>query len=169
MSLGNGPLGSKILNDSLRASPASTASGLQTLSEIKYTQGRKIAVLAEMGELENPKEEHQRIGRLVAGLKINYLVAIGPMQKNVVIEAIKNGFTKENIFSVNNVNEAANVLKKIIKKDDLIYLKGSLMRHVERVLLILEGKEVGCQTIVCPFYHHCLECQFLKKGFYNRQ
>ncbi len=169
MSFEDGPLGTKVLNDSLRASPASTISGLQTLSEIKYTKGRKIAVLAEMGELEKAKEEHQKIGQYVAGLKINYLITIGPLQKNVAVEAIKNGFTEENVFSVNNVNEAANVLKKIIKKDDLIYLKGSLMRHVERVLLILEGKEVGCQTIVCPFYHHCLECQFLKKGFYNRQ
>lgn len=169
MSFEDGPLGTKVLNDSLRASPASTISGLQTLSEIKYTKGRKIAVLAEMGELEKAKEEHQKIGQYVADLKINYLITIGPLQKNVAVEAIKNGFTKENVFSVNNVNEAANVLKKIIKKDDLIYLKGSLMRHIERVLLILEGKEVGCQTIVCPFYHHCPECQFLKKGFYNRQ
>jgi len=169
MSLENGPLGTKILNDSLRANPASTASGLQTLSEIKYTQGRKIAVLAEMGELENPKEEHQKIGQLVAGLKINYIVGIGPLQKNVTAEAVKNGFTQENIFWVNNVADAAKVLKKIIKKGDLIYLKGSLMRHVERVLLILEGRKVGCQTIICPFYRHCLKCQFLQKGYTNPQ
>jgi len=165
MSLEDGPLGTRVLNDSLRANPASTASGLQTLSEIKYIQGRKIAVLAEMGELEKAKEEHQKIGQLVASLKINYLVAIGPLQKYAVSEAVKNGFTEENIFWVNNVDEAAKVLKKIVKKGDLIYLKGSLLRHVERVTLILSKKEVKCNVIVCHFYFHCLKCKYLKSGF----
>jgi len=158
MSVESGPLGTTILNDSLRANPTSTAFGLNTLSEIPHDKGRKIAVLAEMGELEKPEEEHRKIGGLVARLKIDYLISIGPMQKFVAEEAIKNGMNRDMVFSVTDVFEAADVLKKIVKENDLIYLKGSLLRHVERVLLILEGKKVGCHTVVCHFYHHCSQC-----------
>lgn len=164
-SVESGPLGTVILNDSLRANPTSTAFGLNTLSEIPYTKGRKIAVLAEMGELEKPEEEHRKIGELIAKLPIDYLVAIGPMQKFVAEEAMKNGMSKDLVSAVKDVFEAADVLKNIVKENDLIYLKGSLLRHVERVLLILGEKQVGCHAIVCPFYHHCSQCEYLKKGY----
>lgn len=141
MSVETGPLGTTVINDALRANPASTTSGLQTLSEIDYKKGKKIAVLAEMGELAHPEEEHKKLGKLLANLKIDYVVGIGPLQKYVVEEAIENGFAKNNIYLAKDVYEAANFLKNIIKKGDLIYLKGSLYRHVERVLQILDGKK----------------------------
>lgn len=165
MNVESGPLGTVVLNDSLRANPTSTAFGLNTLSEIPYTKGRKIAVLAEMGELEKPEEEHKKIGELIAQLKIDYLISIGPMQKFVAEEAMKNGMSKDLVSAVKDVFEAADVLKNIVKENDLIYLKGSLLRHVERVLLLVEGKKIGCHTIVCPFYHHCSQCEYLEKGY----
>lgn len=168
MSVEEGPLGITVLNDSLRANPSSTASGLETLSQIIYPQRRKTAVLAEMGELQFPEKEHQKIGRLTAKLDIDFLVAIGPLQKFVSDKAVKGGMAKDKVFWVVDVFEAAAVLKKILKRGDLLYLKGSLLRHVERVLLILAGKEVGCNVITCPFYHHCLTCPYLKIGYQNK-
>lgn len=169
MNVESGPLGTTILNDSLRANPSSTTSGLMTLSEIEYPKkAKKIAVLTEMGELEHPVEEHKKIGQLFSQLKIDFLVAIGPMQKYLAEEAVKTGMKKENVFWVKDVIEAAQVLKKIVKKDDLIYLKGSLLKHVERVLLILEGRKVGCDVISCQFYWHCPQCQYLEVGYQNK-
>lgn len=139
MNVEQGPLGTIILNDSLRANPASTASGLQTLDEIDYKKGRKIAVLAEMGELEKPQEEHKKIGQLIGRLNIDYLIAIGPLQKYVAENAIKSGMKKENVFWVKDVFDAAKTLKKIIKTGDLIYLKGSFYRGVGRVISIISS------------------------------
>ncbi len=165
MSVESGPLGAIVLNDSLRANPTSTASGLQTLNEINLKKGRKIAVLAEMGELENPETEHKKIGHLIGKLRIDFLVAIGPLQKYVAEEAVRSGMKKDRVFWVKDIFAAAEILKKIIKQDDLIYLKGSLLRHVERVLLILGGVKVGCAVTVCDFYHRCHHCRYLEIGY----
>lgn len=133
MGVEKGPFETILLNDSLRANPASTKSGLETLSEIPYTKGRKIAVLAEMGELEKPEEEHKKIVTLLQDLKIDYAVIIGNLYPHP--------FQSPNIFWVKDVNEGATVLKTILKKNDLIYLKGSLHRHVEKVLELLAEKK----------------------------
>ncbi|MBI2641618.1 UDP-N-acetylmuramoyl-tripeptide--D-alanyl-D-alanine ligase [Candidatus Roizmanbacteria bacterium] len=139
MGVERGPLDTIILNDSLRANPTSTAAGLKTLSQI-YHQGKKIAVLAEMGELENPEEEHKKIGKLLSPLAIDVIIGIGPQQQ-LVINELNKYKTKKIAFYAKDVYDAAEILKKIIKNGDLIYLKGSLFRHVERVLHILEGKK----------------------------
>ncbi len=111
------------------------------------------------------KKNIKKIGQFIAGIpNITFIIFIGPLQKYAYEQAIKGGFKKENAFWVNDVFEAADVLKKIIKKGDIIYLKGSLLRHVERVVLILEGKKVGCKVIACPFYHSCLKCSHLEKA-----
>ncbi len=163
MSIEDGPRQTIILNDSLRANPASTAAGLTTFSQIDYSKGRKIAVLAEMGELADPKTEHEKIGKLIAGLKIDLLVSIGPNQKFVYDQAVANGFPKNQAFFVKNVAEAGEILKKIVKPNDFIYLKGSLLRHVERVLLILKGERITCTQVSCNRYYHCSKCNLLSK------
>lgn len=151
MSVETGPMRTIILNDALRANPASTSSGLETLSQIEYKKGKKIAVLAEMGELQFPGVEHRKIGRLIGPLDIDYVIGIGPAQKYVIEEAEKSGKPKENLFWAKDVYEAAGFLKHILDEGDLIYLKGSLYRHVERVLHILEGKKPRADLILTTY------------------
>jgi len=165
VSIERGPRNSILIDDSLRANPVSTKAGLELLSGLK-TEKKKIAVLGEMGELGKfTKSEHQKIGKLIARLKIDYLIAIGPWQKFTVQAAIKDRMNKKHVFWVADILEAADRLKKIIDKDDLLYLKGSRLRHMERLLLALNGKQVGCRVPFCHFYHHCRDCQYLKTGF----
>jgi len=165
MSVEAGPLGTTIINDSLRANPASTAFGLTTLSEIDYKKGKKIAVLAEMGELQFPLQEHKKIGQLISQLSIDVLMAIGPLQKYTAQASLESGIKKENIFWAKDVFEAGTLLKNIVKRGDLIYLKGSLLRHVERVILILQDKNVNCKITLCPFYYSCSKCKYLESGY----
>lgn len=158
LSIEKGPLGSILINDSLRANPASTTAGLQTLAELP-TRGRRIAVLGEMGELGSvAKEEHKQIGKKVADFKIDYLVAVGPFQKLTARQAIKSGMAKNRVFWVEDVYRAAGVLKKLLKKGDLFYLKGSLLRHMERIIFILKNQRVDCKVISCHNYHQCAVC-----------
>lgn len=160
LSLEKGPKGSILVDDSRRANPASTISGLVTLEELPGK--RKIAVLGEMGELGSfSRKGHQQVGEKLAQLKIDYLVAVGSLTKDIVNEAVKNGFGKEKIFWAKDVSEAASVLDKILKKDDLLYLKGSLLRHLERIILLLEGKQVNCRLVSCHDYNSCLTCSKL--------
>lgn len=165
MEVKNGPLGTVLLNDSRRANLASTIAGLETFSalprqaRLTARQGRKIAVLGEMGEMgKYAKEGHREIGGKVAKSKVDFLVSVGPLQKETVKEAISNGMKKEKVFWAKDVVGAARILKKILKKGDFIYLKGSLLRHMERILLILEGKKVECSLVSCHFYQSCSSC-----------
>jgi UDP-N-acetylmuramoyl-tripeptide--D-alanyl-D-alanine ligase len=161
LSIEEGPKGSILINDSLRANPASTIAGLETLVDLP-AKGRRIAVLGEMGELgDSAQPEHRRIGKIAAKLKIDFLVSVGPLQRLTTQEAIKNGMRKDQVFWAENVHQAAEILKKILKKGDLFYLKGSLLRHMERVILILKGEKVGCQVVSCHFYHQCDLCRWL--------
>lgn len=163
VSIEKGPLGSVLINDALRANPASTLAGLRVLADLP-TKGRRIAILGEMGELgSSAKSEHQRVGQELAKLKLNYLIGVGGLQKHTTQTAIKAGMLKKNVFWTANVVEATRVLKKILKTGDLLYLKGSLLRHMERIILLLKGEKVCCRLVSCHHYDQCLTCSDLKK------
>ncbi|MGB9706671.1 MAG: UDP-N-acetylmuramoyl-tripeptide--D-alanyl-D-alanine ligase [Microgenomates group bacterium] len=165
LSIERGPRGSILLDDHLRANPASTLAGLQTLVDLP-TKGRRIAVLGEMGELgEWAEKEHCRVGQELAKLKkVDYLISVGSLQKLTAMEAIKMGMKKNQVFWTEDVTGATKVLEKLLSPGDLLYLKGSLLRHMERVLLLLEGEKVGCQVVSCHNYWQCQNCPYLLSG-----
>ncbi|MCA9371919.1 UDP-N-acetylmuramoyl-tripeptide--D-alanyl-D-alanine ligase [Candidatus Woesebacteria bacterium] len=154
MSIEKGPMNTILLNDSLRANPASTEAGLETLDKIDYKKGRKIAVIGEMGELANAKKDHAETGNVIARLTLDYLVCIGPLRKNTIERLWAMGYPKENIFYASDVFQAADILKNLLKPGDLWYLKGSLLRNYKRIVHLLNGEEVCCREVVCP-YNHC--------------
>ncbi len=154
MSIEEGPLGTVLLNDSLRASPGSTQAGLESMELMQYKKGRKIAVIGEMGELAEPEKEHRKTGKQIAAMHFDFVLCIGPLRKHTMEEAIKRGFPKDKIAYAKDVFEAADILKKTLKKNDLWYLKGSLLRNYNRILKLLRGEKVCCNAVLCP-YEHC--------------
>jgi len=145
-----GPKDTAILNDSRRANPASTVAGLQTLADLSAK--RKIAVLGEMGELGRYEEEgHRCVGRKASETKPDYLVCVGPATKYIAEEA-KKGMKKDRVIWVKDVFEAAGVLSGILQKGDLWYLKGSLLKHLERIPIIIEGRDVDPDEIAAKRY-----------------
>lgn len=157
LSLEPGPKGSIILNDALRANPASTLAGITTLAELAGE--RKIAVLGEMGELGDYEEEgHRSVGRHLAKQKIDLVVGIGPLTKFILDEAVQKGMDKKKTFWAKDVVQAADFLKKELKKGDLVYLKGSLLRHLERIIILLAEEKVDCRLVSCERYLPCWTC-----------
>lgn len=145
-----GPKETIILDDSRRANPASTVAGLQTLADLSAK--RKIAVLGEMRELGKYEEEgHRNVGWKVAELKPDYVICVGAPTKYIAQEATK-GMKKDRVIWVKDVFEAAGVLSGILRKGDLWYLKGSLLKHLERIPLIIEGKDVDPDEIASKRY-----------------
>lgn len=164
LSVEEGPAGTVLLNDAKRANPISTIAGLETLTELP-TEGRRIAVLGEMGELGDAAEDqHKLLGQKSASLNLDYLITVGPLQKLTAEEAVKKGMDEKKVIWVNDVAQAAGVLKKIIKKGDLLYLKGSLLRHMERIIYLLDGKQVDCRLTSCHYYHPCSQCRLLNSS-----
>ena len=131
MNIHSGPNDTLILNDSLRANPTSTAAGLETFVNIEYKKGRKVVILADMGELEHPEEEHKKIGKLISKLPIDMVVCAGKMQKFVAIEAAKNKKTEVHYYDT--VADAKKEILQIIRPRDFIYLKGSKYSYVGKI------------------------------------
>ena len=150
LSVEPGPKNTVILNDSRRANPFSTIAGLQVLDELSGK--RKIAVLGEMGELGSYDEEgHREVGRFIKNIKIDYVIGVGGSAKFILEEA-KKSMKKDKVILAKDVFEAAGLLESILKKGDLVYLKGSLLKHVERILLLLEGEDVDPDEIASKRY-----------------
>ncbi|MCH7541633.1 hypothetical protein IH981_02555 [Patescibacteria group bacterium] len=87
----------------------------------------------------------------MAQTKPDYLICVGGVTKYIAEEARK-GMKKDRIIFVEDVFEAAGVLSGILKKGDLWYLKGSLLAHLERIPLILDGKDVDSDEVASKRY-----------------
>jgi UDP-N-acetylmuramyl pentapeptide synthase len=154
MNIEKGPMETILLNDSLRANPKSTDEGLKTFYQINYKKGRKIAILGVMGELYDPIKEHKNTAKTLIKYPPDIVVGVGEFRKYTIDEAKKLGFPKEKLFFAKDVFEAADILKKIIKPGDFLYLKSSLLRNLWRIIKILNNQPICCRKELCP-YKHC--------------
>jgi len=154
MNMEKGPAGTILLNDCLRANPKSTDEGLKTFYQIDYKSGRKIAILGVMGELYDPINEHKNTAKTLLSYPPDIVVGVGDYRKYTIDEAKNLGFPKERLFFAKDVFEAAEILKKIIKPGDFLYLKSSLLRNLWRIIKILNNQPICCRKEFCP-YEHC--------------
>ncbi len=131
-----------IIDDTYNSSPFACEFGLRTLGEIKNNNSRKIAVLGDMLELGRHTEEaHRNIGK-IAKENTDILIVVGQRAKSFKLGAVEAGMDEENIFEFNNATEAGEFLKTFVKKNDLIFIKGSQGMRMERAVeAILQDQE----------------------------
>ena len=124
--------GIQFIDDSYNANPDSMKAALRTLVELD-AEGRRIAVLGEMGELGAESESgHREVGEAAAALRIDELIAVGAAGAIIARAAEKAGLEKS--VAVNSPQEAAELLEKKATAGDLILIKGSRAARMERVL-----------------------------------
>jgi len=123
MELLAGTKGTTIIDSSYNASPLSMHVALDTLRDLPGK--RKIAVFGDMLELgEYSIEAHERVGKMAAQVA-DVLVTVGIEAKLIAETARKNGLSKKNIKSFDSADEALDAVQNLIKKGDLILVKGS--------------------------------------------
>jgi UDP-N-acetylmuramoyl-tripeptide--D-alanyl-D-alanine ligase len=124
--------GVQFIDDSYNANPDSMKAALRTLMELD-TDGKRIAVLGEMGELGSESEPgHREVGETAATFGVDQLIAIGDMAKVIAQAARAAGLRKTS--AVRSTNEAAQLLGEIAKPGDLVLVKGSRATRTERVI-----------------------------------
>src|SRR5256885_14125314 len=97
--------GVQFIDDSYNANPDSMKAALRTLVELD-ADGKRIAVLGEMGELGAESERgHREVGEEAAALRIDELIAVGPTGALIAHAARKAGLEKS--VAVNSPPEAA--------------------------------------------------------------
>lgn len=131
---------SMIIDDTYNSSPYACESGLNTLGEVK-TKGRRIAVLGDMLQLgKHTKNAHEHVGE-IAKKNVDFLLVVG-MRADAIKNGAENaGMNTENIFDFSNSYEAGKFLKDFVKKNDIIFVKGSQGMRMERAVeIILEDQ-----------------------------
>jgi UDP-N-acetylmuramoyl-tripeptide--D-alanyl-D-alanine ligase len=121
-----------IIDDSYNASPLSMHAALDALKSLPGK--RKIAVLGDMLEIgKYAIEAHERVGRL-AGKFADVLVTVGPRAKFLAEAARGERMKKNSILSFDTADEAAKPVQNLIKKGDLILVKGSHAMEMSKIV-----------------------------------
>ena len=124
MQIEKNKIGATIINDCYNANYDSMKAALDYLGKI--SSRRKIAVLGDMLELGGfSKTLHEKVGKEVAKNKVDILITVGDLSKDISRKAIEDGMDKNNVYLFNNNDEAINLLNKIIEKGDAILIKAS--------------------------------------------
>lgn len=124
----------KIINDCYNSNPASLGCALDFLSEYS-NRGKKIVVCGDMMELGPEAEKlHLDIGKRIARDRIDFLVTVGSLSKNIASGAHSEGMSRNLIRSFNSTSGAAGFLQKFTKPDDIVLIKGSRAMQMENVI-----------------------------------
>lgn len=152
------PNGSYLIDDSYNSNPLATKTAIEAVERLK-TSGKKIAVLGEMKELGDlALNGHREVGKTLADHNFNVLITIGELTKYISDEASKFNHDLK-IYQAQNVEQIIKILEKILKKGDIVLLKGSRFTHMERISLGLLGRKISCHKITCQLYNNCEKCK----------
>ncbi len=124
-----------VINDAYNANPDSMARALEFLAEMGRKEGRRtVAILGDMLELgRHARLAHREVGRKVADLGIQLLIAIGPHSREIVKGACPVGVSPS--YHFRKLEEAKAALPSLLHTGDLILIKGSRGMQMERIKL----------------------------------
>lgn len=147
MELHHRPDGVVVVNDAYNANPESTLAACRTLVELGRQRpegSRMIAVLGDMLELgETTTAEHERVGRAVADLGIDLLLAVGENAAALVSGAEAGGMTGR-ALTRGSKEAGGDWLAAHVIPGDVVLVKGSRVLGLETMAdALLAGGEAG--------------------------
>ncbi len=126
-----------ILNDCYKSNPQSLTSCIETVYTMKGYKN-KILILSDMLELgENERKLHFAVGEKIDKNKIDYVICIGELAKDIYNGANRN-FNVNNLFHFDTNEEVVKKVKEIISDDTLIMVKGSRGMKLENIIEMLK-------------------------------
>ncbi|MFN7971643.1 MAG: cyanophycin synthetase [Acidobacteriota bacterium] len=130
--------GFTVVDDTYNSNPAAVAQVLSGFGKLPWS-GRRIAVLGDMLELgSSEKKRHRETGALVAKLKYDRLIAVGPLGQEMQKAAIAAGLKRDKAQWVPDALTAAEILIGEVKRGDLVIVKASHGVGLDRALAKLQ-------------------------------
>lgn len=128
--------GMTIIDDCYNANPVSMRASIDVLEKC---EGRKVAVLGDMGELgENEKELHAQVGAYAAAKKIDVLFCAGVLSKEMA-EAAKEGC---DVHYFEDRDALLAELLTFVKEGDTVLVKASHFMEYPKIVKALVKEEV---------------------------
>lgn len=126
--------GMTLIDDCYNANPVSMKDSIDVLSK---AEGRKIAVLGDMGELgEEEKELHAQVGAYLSEKNIDYLFCAGELSREIAGEAKKN--PKCAVAHFPSKEELIPALLQEVKEGDTILIKASHFMEYPKIVEALK-------------------------------
>lgn len=123
--------GSRILDDTFSASPASVLAALDVLD--LHRPARRLAVLGDLLELGGYEDEaYERVGRRVAEV-CNFLVTQGDGAFRIAEAAERAGLLPEQILTTHTADDTVRGLLDRLNSGDTVLVKGPVEARLERV------------------------------------
>lgn len=124
-----------IIDDCYNANPNSVKAAIDTLANFS---GRKVAVLGDMKELGKTELQlHNEIGVYAAQKKIDVVVAVGPLAKEIFAGVKKENSETQAVY-FENIDEAQKNLKDLLKQEDTVLVKASHSMQFEKIVEYLK-------------------------------
>ena len=116
----------RVIDDSYNASPSSMAAALDVLCSMSC-EGRRIAVLGEIGELGDEAQRlHALIGAYAAAKPLDMLCLVGTEFVPAMREAaVTMGMSDDRIECFDTVDDAIRVMAPVLTPADLVLAKAS--------------------------------------------
>jgi alanine racemase len=126
------PHGITLINDAYSSDPTSARAALAALVQ-HSGQGRRLAILGDMLDLgARAAAEHEALGEVVAGLRLDALVCVGEQAKGIGAGAQAAGMRAEAIFEVTGTDALHGLLERLLVAGDTVLFKGSRAVGLER-------------------------------------
>ena len=124
-----------LIDDSYNSSPPALAAVLETL-RLSEPRGRRVLLIGDMNEL-GPMETalHREAGKRSAAAGVNLLVGVGPLSRETVDAAKREGLKEVHHFA--DSARCAAAIGDLVREGDLIVVKGSRSTRMGKVVRAL--------------------------------
>lgn len=126
--------GVTVVDDSYNASPDAIKSSLDVLETLREQDGRCFAVLADMLELGDLEHRaHFEVGAYAAGTGLDALVTVGT-RAAAIAEGARSVKPELPCHVCASNEEAVEVLRGILRRGDVVLVKGSRGMHTDEIV-----------------------------------
>ncbi len=123
-----------LIDDTYNANVQSMKAAIEAVSTF-FASNRKILVLADMKELGSFSDNaHIEIGKTIQSSTCDILVTYGDNAKIISDTAMQNGFSAKNIYHSPSHKETLDFLKRHLKENDCVLIKGSHSMKMDTII-----------------------------------
>lgn len=123
-----------VIDDTYNANPDSMRASLALFAVMKV-EGKRIAVLGDMGELgKHAQACHEGIGRFAAECHFDHLICVGTLARAIAQGALQAGFAAHHITQVDSCGEALGLLESELQSGDAVLVKASRAMELDRIV-----------------------------------